>query len=76
MLRCPECTENILRPFITTVLSTLTSVIKAHQTGDQPVFVQLFSGLPCSLSLNPSVPGACNKQAGESPCPWESERCI
>lgn len=75
MLRCPECTEIVPQSFITAVLSTLTSVIRHTRLGTN---LCLYSCLVVCLALpwNPSVPGVCNKRAGQSPCPWESIRGI
>lgn len=74
-LRCLQYTEIIPQAFITTFLSTLTSVIRHTRPGTN---LCLYSCLAVCLALplNPSVPGVCNKRAGQSPCPWESIRGI
>lgn len=48
VLRCPECTEIIPQSFYHKISQHTDICNQAHQAGDQPVFVQLFSGLPRS----------------------------
>lgn len=48
MLCFPECTEIIPTVFYHNISQHTDICNQAHQTGDQPVFVQLFSGLPRS----------------------------
>lgn len=49
---------------------------QADQAGDQPVFVQLFSGLPRSLPIIPSAPPESVISRTASHCPWESVKCV